>query len=268
MIRSLRCLWLSLIVLASVVVGCQNDPNPQKTRYRVSKAVQTAFNSDVTMIYQYDSLGRLQLVNEYPTVSAELTGVTPTAQTIIYYKSVTSEQIDRVDRRLTRPVLGEDGLEAGTQRLYHYDNQGRLSYVKESKALNGFTAFKLIQAFQYEYKADNLPLQLIVSGPPPLLERNIYTYKFDKGNAVHIDLTVVTARTTTPRSSESDVTFDKAPGVYSNFFAIYPGITSFNKNNVINANTTMINNERGLLAKRIKKGAYVDEVTEYTYELY
>ncbi|GAB3984832.1 hypothetical protein GCM10028806_60400 [Spirosoma terrae] len=262
-------LGVIMAMLAGLLVSCQSgEPTPKEPRYRVIKAAQTAFNLEVTMTYQYDSLGRLKFVNEYPSVDDNFSAGTPTAQTTVYYSNTKPLQIDHVERKLGVPTTDSDGKVAGSKRVYNYDDQGRLTYISESKALDDFKTLKFSQAFQYDYGTDKLPTTLIVSGPPPLLERNIYSYTFIDGNAVHIKLSSTTARTTKPVVSESDVQFDTAPGVYTNFFAIYPGITSFNKNNVINTNTTMVNDERGLLVKRVKKGNYIDEVTIYTYETY
>lgn len=262
--------WLSGIVLIVLMVGCrqkQEEPAPA-VRYRVSKAAQTAFDLDLTTTYQYDNQNRLVTVTEYPSVASSLTNVTPTAQSIVHYNATSPTHLDYTDRRLTKPELDGGELVYGSRRKFVYDAQGRIVIVSESKALNDFKSFRLIQTFQYDYRADNLPATLIISGEAPLLERNLYTYTFQDGNAVHVKLVITNARSTEPTLIEYDVRFDNSPGVYANFFAIYPGITSFNKNNLINANTTHFPDERGLLVKRVKKGAYVDDVTEYTYEAY
>lgn len=256
-----------ILALAGLGAGCHSN-EPEPVRYRVIQASQTAFNLEVTTTYRYDSLGRLVLVNEYPSIADTFLRVTPTALTRIYYNLTKPAQLDYVDRRLTKPKTDEDGLVAGTRRTYSYDDQGRIFYINESKALSDFTKFKFTQALQYEYGSTDLPSQLIISGPAPLLERDIYTYTFTGGNAVHLRLSVTSARSSNPVVTESDVDFDNAPNVYRNFFAIYPGITSYNKNNVINTNTTMYHDNRGLLAKRVRTGPYIDDVTVYTYETY
>ncbi|WP_338874803.1 hypothetical protein WBJ53_04205 [Spirosoma sp. SC4-14] len=261
-------IWYILAVVAGITFGCgSKDPAPIVT-YRVIRASETALDFEVSMLYAYDSLGRLKSVKEYNSIADDLSTVTPSAQTTVYYSAKTPNQIDYVDRRLTQSVNDASGAVVGSRRIFNYDSQGRLSYISESKAVGDFNTLKFVQSFQYDYGADNLPVTLIVSGPPPLLERDIYSYTFVNGNAVHIKLSLTTSKSSTPNVSESDVQFDDAPGVYTNFFAIYPGITSFNKNNVINANTTMVHDERGLLVKRVKKGNYIDDVTVYTYEAY
>ena len=258
-----RLFALALIVLTG---AChRNDPAP--AQYRIAKAAETAYNLVISMTYQYTGQGRLTSVKEYPSVADTLTKLTPAAQTTVYYNAKVPAQIDHTDRRLTKPVADVDGLVYGVRRVFSYDSQGRLSTVTESKVLDNFETFKLAQTFQYDYGPDNLPTTLTVSGGP-LQERDVYTYTFVNGNAVHIRLSITNARLTTPSVTESDVRFDDAPSVYYHYFAIYPGVTSFNKNNVINTNTTMYHDDRGLLVKRVKTGNYIDDVTVYSYETY
>lgn len=255
-----------LTVLMAACHRKTSDPAPTP-QYRIVKAAETAFNLAVTMTYQYDGQGRLALVTEYLSAADTLTKVTPAARTTVYYDAKTMAHIDHTDRRLTKPYTDADGLVYGTRRVFSYDGQGRLSSVIESKAVDDFRTFGLVQTFQYEYGTDNLPTTLTVSGGP-LQERDVYTYTFVNGNAVHIKLSVTSARSSTPAVTESDVRFDNAPSVYYHYFAIYPGITSFNANNVINTNTTLYHDDRGLLIRRVKTGNYVDDVTLYTYETY
>lgn len=259
--------WL-LVLLAGLTTACQRDGEPAPAvRYRIVKAAETGYNLAVTMTYEYNSQGKLMLVKEYPTAGDTLAKVTPTVQTTVQYNPTTPTHIDHTDRRLTKPYTDADGVVYGTRRVFSYDSQGRLSTVTESKALDDFKVFALTQTFTYAYGSDNLPTTLTVAGGP-LQERNVYTYTFVNGNAVRIRLSVSNARSPTPTITESDVRFDNAPGVYYGFFAIYPGITSFNKNNVINTNTTMFHDDRGLLVKRVRTGNYVDNVTLYSYETY
>lgn len=261
-------IWFILASIAGLGLGCgSTDPAPT-VKYRVIRASETALGLEVSMLYAYDSLGRLKSVKEYDSIADDLSAANPTAQTTVYYSTANPNQLDYVDRRLTQSVNDANGLVVGSRRGFSYNNQGLLSYVSESKAVGDFNTFKFTQSYQYDYGTDNLPVTLIVSGPPPLLERDIYSYTFLNGNAIHIKLSITTSKSTTPILSESDVQFDDAPGVYNSFFAIYPGITSFNKNNVVNTNTTMVHDERGLLVKRVKKGNYIDDVTVYTYETY
>lgn len=255
-----------LIVLGAACHRDKGDPDPVPS-YRIVKAAETAFNLAITMTYQYDGQGRLAFVTEYPSAADTLTKVTPTARTTVYYDATTPAHIDHTDRRLTKPVTGADGAVYGTRRVFSYDSQGRLSSVNESRAVDDFRTFADVQTFQYAYGADNLPITLTVLGGP-LQERDVYTYTFLNENAVHINLSVTNARSSTPTVTESDVRFDSAPSVYYHYFAIYPGITSFNANNVINANTTLYHDDRGLLTRRVKTGNYVDDVTLYTYETY
>jgi hypothetical protein len=258
--------WLFASVLIVLNVACQrNDPEPLP--YRVAKAAQTAYNLEVTITYQYDGQGRLASVKEYPSVADTLAKTTPAAQTTVYYNAQIPDHIDHTDRRLAKPVTDADGPVYGTRRVFSYDSQGRLSTVTESRATDDFRTFKLAQTFQYEYGPADLPTTLTISGGP-LQERDVYTYTFVNGNAVHIRLSITNSRLTTPSVTESDVRFDEAPSVYYHYFAIYPGITSFNKNNVINTNTTMYHDDKGLLVKRVKTGNYIDDVTVYSYETY
>lgn len=268
--RSKTVFYVVGFLLTAFGLSCQRsekgEPLPA-ARYRIVKAAQSAFNLEVTMTYQYDNQGRLMTVNEYPAIADTLAKIPAVARTSVYYDGVNPRQIDRADRWLTSPYRDADGLVSGTHRTFTYDGLGRLATVRESKALNDFKAFALSQTFEYAYGADNLPTSLTVSGGP-FQERDVYTYTFVNGNAVHIKLSVTNSRSPTPKLSESDVRFDDAPSVYYHFFAIYPGITSFNKNNVINTNTTLYHDDRGLLVKRVKTGNYIDDVTEYTYETY
>jgi hypothetical protein len=258
--------WLFAGVLIVLNIACQrNDPAP--AQYRIAKAAQTAYNLEISMTYQYDGQGRLASVKEYPSIADTLAKLTPVAQTTVYYNATTPTQISHTDRRLTKPVTDSDGLVSGIRRVFTYDSQGRLSTVTESKALDDFRTLKPAQLFQYQYGPDNLPTTLTVSGGP-LQERDVYTYTFVNGNAVHIKVSITNTRLTTPSVTESDVRFDEAPSVYYHYFAIYPGITSFNKNNVINTNTTMFHDDKGLLIRRVKTGNYIDDVTVYTYETY
>jgi hypothetical protein len=258
--------WLSAL-LTALNMGCHTyDPAPIP-RYRIAKAAETAHNLAVTMTYQYDGQGRLASVKEYLSVADTLARVTPAAQTTVFYNAKTPTHVDYTDRRLTKPVTTASGAIYGTRRVFSYDEKGRLSSVIESRATDDFKTFRLAQTFQYEYGLDSLPVSLTVVGGP-FQERNVYKYTFLNGNAVHIQLSVTSSRFSTPVMTESDVRFDNAPSVYYHYFAIYPGITSFNKNNVINTNTTLYHDDRGLLIKRVKTDFYVDDVTLYTYETY
>lgn len=262
--------WWIIFWLTVVTMGCsreRNEPAPT-TRYRVIKAAQTAFNFEQTTTYQYDNQNRLITVTEYPVVGDTFAKAMPIAQHIIHYDATLPTHLSYTDRRLAKPESANGELIYGSRRTFVYDTQGRIAIVSESDALNDFKSFRLTQTFQYEYGPDNLPATLIISGIAPLMERNVYVYTFQNGNAVHVKLTITNARSSNPTYFEYDVRFDEAPGVYTNFFALYPGITSFNKNNLINTNTAHINDERGLLIKRVKKGNYIDDVTEYTYETY
>lgn len=260
-------LWLTLLLLLG---GCRQGPDePVPTiRYRVIKAAQTAFNGNLTTTYQYDSQNRLVSVTEYPVVADTFARAIPTAQHTVHYDATLPTRLDYTDRKLTKPELDSGELIYGNRRKFVYDTQGRIAIISESKALNNFSSFRLTQTFQYEYGSDNLPATLIITGAPPLTERNVYVYTFQDANAVHVKLTITSSRSAEPTLFEYDVPFDNAPGVYTNFFAIYPGITSFNKNNLINTNTTHFHDERGLLVKRVKKGNIADDVTHYTYETY
>ena len=259
-------IWLFATALIALNVAChRNDPAP--AQYRIAKAAQKAYNLAISMTYQYDGQGRLATVKEYPSVADTLAKLTPAAQTTVYYNAARPTQIDYTDRRLTKPVTDSDGPFFGIRRVFTYDSQGRLATVTESKAVDNFETFKLAQTFQYQYGSDNLPTMLTVSGGP-LQERDVYTYTFVNGNAVHINLSITNSRLTTPSVTDSDVRFDEAPSVYYHYFAIYPGITSFNKNNVINTNTTMFHDDKGLLVKRVRTGSYIDDVTVYSYETY
>ncbi len=260
---------LAGVTLVGLAVGCGHEQEPEPTiRYRVVKAVQTAFNLALTTTYQYDNQNRLVSVIEYPSIADTLTKITPTAKSTVYYDVTSPTRPDYADRRLTKPKPEGGELVYGSRRKFVYDAQGRIAIVSESKAMNEFKSFRLAQTFQYGYNADNLPATLIISGAAPLLERNVYAYTFQNGNAVHVRLTITNARSSTPTLYEYDVRFDSAPGVYTNFFALYPGVTSFNKNNLINANTTHVHDERGLFIRRVKTGTYIDDVTQYTYETY
>lgn len=264
------CRWLLGFTLIILTVGCHQDqPDPASSaRYRVVKAAQTAFNLELTTTYQYDNQGRLVGVQEYPSIADTFAKATPIAISTVYYDATSPTHIDYSDRRLTKPERDNSGLVYGNRRKFTYDTQGRIAIVSESSASNEFKSFRLAQTFQYDYNADNLPATLIISGVAPLLERNVYAYTFQNGNAVHVKLAITNARSSIPTLFEYDVRFDDAPGVYTNFFALYPGITSFNKNNLINSNTTHFHDERGLLVKRVKTGVYIDDVTQYTYETY
>lgn len=264
------CRRLSGFALMALAMSCgqeQTEPAPT-TRYRVIKAAQTAFDLELTTTYQYDSQNRLAIVTEYPSIADTFARVTPVATTTIYYDATLPTHLDHTDRHLTKPDRMGGELIYGSRRKFNYDSQSRIAIISESDALDEFKKFQLTQTFQYNYQTDNLPGTLIISGVAPLLERSIYTYTFQNSNAVHIKLVVTNSRSPDPKFYEYDVQFDNAPGVYTNFFAIYPGITSFNKNNLINANTTHVHDERGLLVKRVKKGNYIDDVTQYTYETY
>ncbi|MDB5241244.1 MAG: hypothetical protein JWP57_1869 [Spirosoma sp.] len=261
-----RIWWLGAL-LTTLNVACHTYDAAPVPRYRITKAAQTAYNLAVTMTYQYDGQGRIASVKEYLSVADTLDRVTPVAQTTVNYDAKAPTHIDHTDRRLTKPQTDAEGPVYGTRRVFGYDKQGRLSSVIESRAIDDFKTFKLAQTFQYEYGSDNLPVSLTVAGGP-LQERDVYTYTFLNGNAVHIQLTVTNSRLSAPLVTESDVRFDDAPSVYYHYFAIYPGITSFNKNNVINTNTTLYHDDRGLLTRRVKTGYYVDDVTLYTYEVY
>ncbi|MBD2752780.1 hypothetical protein [Spirosoma validum] len=262
--------WLFICLLILVHVSCRqekDDPTPS-AHYRVVKAVQTAFDGNLTTTYQYDNQNRLSTVTEYPVVADTFAKAVPTAQHIVHYDATPPTYLDYTDRKLTKPELDGGELVYGSRRRFVYDTQGRIAIVSELKALANFQSFRLTQTFQYEYGPDNLPAALIISGVAPLSERNVYVYNFLNGNAVHVKLTITNARSSEPTFFEYDVQFDNAPGVYTNFFALYPGITSFNKNNLINTSTTHFHDERGLLVKRVKKGNYIDDVTTYTYETY
>jgi hypothetical protein len=260
-------IWLLGALLTALIVGCRTyDPAPIP-RYRITKAAQTAYNQAVTMTYLYDGQGRLASVKEYLSVADTLARVTPAAQTTVYYDAKNPTHVDYTDRRLTKPVTTASGSIYGTRRVFSYDNQGRLSSVIESRATDDFKTFRLAQTFQYEYGLDNLPVTLTVTGGP-FQERNVYTYTFLNGNAVKIRLSITSSRLSTPLVTETDVRFDNAPSVYYHYFAIYPGITSFNKNNVINTNTTLYHDDRGLLIRRVRTDFYADDVTLYTYETY
>lgn len=258
--------WLGAL-LTALNLSCQTyDPAPIP-RYRIVKAAQTAYNLAVSMTYHYDGQGRLASVKEYLSVADTLARLTPAAQTTVYYDAKSPTHVGYTDRRLTKPVNSTNGAIYGTRRVFSYDTQGRLSSVVESRALDDFKTFRLAQTFQYEYGLDNLPVSLTVAGGQ-FQERNVYKYTFLNGNAVHIQLTVTSSRLAAPVVTESDIRFDSAPSVYYHYFAIYPGITSFNKNNVINTNTTLFHDDRGLLIRRVKTDFYVDDVTLYTYETY
>lgn len=261
--------WLFCLILAGLMGGCRQEDDPAPSiRYRVVKAVQTAFEGNLTTTYQYDTQNRLVTVTEYPIVADTFAKAVPTAQHIVHYDPTSPTHLDYTDRKLTKPEPDGGELVYGNRRKFVYDTQGRIAIVSESKALNNFTSFRLTQTFQYEYGSNDLPATLIITGAAPLTERNVYSYTFQNGNAVHVKLAITSSRSSEPTLFEYNVQFDNAPGVYTNFFALYPGITSFNKNNLINTNTTHFHDERGLLVKRVKKGNYTDDVTTYTYETY
>ncbi|UFH54372.1 hypothetical protein [Spirosoma sp. KNUC1025] len=267
LVSAIRRIYLVVVLLSA---GCHQEEKPPTPaiRYRISKTVQTAFNFEQTTTYQYDGQNRLVAVREYPSIADTLANVTPTTVSTVNYQASAPARFDFTNQRLTKPAYTNGKLLYGLRRTFNYDSQGRIAVVTESNALDDFKNFQLFQTFQYEYGADNLPTTLIITGAAPLLERNVYGYTFENGNAAHVKLAITNSRSSVPTLLEYDVRFDEAPGIYFNFFAIYPGVTSFNKNNVINTNTTHYQDERGLLIKRVRKGNYIDEVTEYTYETY
>lgn len=264
-------LWLLGGLLTGLLTGCKDssdDLTPKPLRYRIAKAAETAYNLEMTLTYQYDIGGRLTTVTEYPAVD-NLMKETPTAQATVYYETNTSNRLERTDKRFTKPYIDGDGLVAGTRRTFSYDSLGRLALVNESKALDDFKKFVPTQSFRYEYNsADSLPTKLIVSGVGPSQARNVYLYTFENGNAVSIKLSRTSAQTTVNDTTESAIRFDTAPNVYYRYFAVFPGVTSFNRNNVIGRDVTLFHDERGLLVKRVRRDFYADDVTTYTYEAY
>jgi hypothetical protein len=251
-------------LLLITLLGCRSG-DADLQRYRVIRASEAAYGLKLTVTYQYDEQGRLTTIVDYPDTSA--TGPT-SAQTTVYYNPVQSSYIDHVDRRLTQPAIDADGVVTGTRRSYAYNDKGQLTTVNEFKAQADFDKLKLVQTYQYVYDTNGLPATLTITGPGPRYARDMYSFALTDGNAMLIGMTSTTAYTTVPRISQATVRFDEAPNIYNGFFALYPGITSFNRNNVITENTTHYHDSRGLLIRRVKMGAYIDDVTTYQYEAY
>ncbi|GEM_PF-5558091 len=253
---------IALLVIA--LLGCRsNDADLQ--RYRVIRASEMAYGLKLTMTYRYDEQGRLATITDYPDTSASGPA---SAQTTVFYTPDQPSNIDHVDRRLTRPTTDADGVVTGTRRTYVYNDKGQLATVNEWKAQADFDHLKLVQTYQYVYDFAGLPATLTLAGPGPLFARDMYNFTFTDGNAVLIGLTSTTAYTTSPGITQDTTRFDGAPNIYRNFFAVYPGITSFNRNNVITKKTTHYHDSRGLLIRRVKTGVYIDDVTTYQYEAY
>lgn len=251
-------------LLLIALIGCRaNDADLQ--RYRVVRASELAYGLRLTITYQYDGQGRLATIADYPDTTTS--GLT-TAQTTVYYDPAQPTHIDHVDRRLTQPTTDFDGIVTGTRRTYVYNDKGQLETVSESKAQADFDHLKLVQTYQYVYDATGLPATLTITGPGPRYARDMYSFTFADGNATLIGLTSTTAYVAQPRITQSTTAFDGAPNIYRNFFALYPGITSFNRNNVVTEKTTHYHDSRGLLIRRVKVGAYIDDVTTYRYEEY
>lgn len=251
-------------LLLITLFGCRAT-DADLRQYRVVRASQMGYGSKLTITYRYDEQGRLASIVDYPDTTAS--GPT-TAQTTVYYDPAQPTHIDHVDRRLTQPATDSDGPLTGTRRTYAYNANGQLSTVSESKAQADFDHLKPVQVYQYVYDANGLPATLTITGPAPRYARDMYSFTFTGGNAALIGLTSTTAYTTEPRITQDTTRFDGALNIYRNFFAVYPGITSFNRNNVITKNTTHYHDSRGLLVRRVKIGVYIDEVTTYWYEAY
>ena len=254
---------ISFLLLISLF-GCRAS-DADLRQYRVVRASETGYGVKATMTYSYDAQGRLATITDYPDTTAS--GPT-TAQTTVYYDAAQPTRIDHVDRRLTQPTTDVDGVVTGTRRTYVYNDKGQLETVGELKAQANFDQLKPVQAYQYVYDADGLPATLTITGPGPRYARDMYRFTFADGNATLVGLTSTTAYTAQPRITQSTVRFDGAPNIYRHFFALYPGITSFNRNNVVTENTTHYHDSRGLLIRRVKLGAYTDDITTYRYEAY
>lgn len=265
--RLLRTILLAALIGFQALIGCRStDVNP--ARYRITRATQLNYNSAASTTYRYDERGRLSVVTDYESASDTLTGITPTAQTTVYYQTDAPDNIDHADRRLVRPTTDPDGLVFGSRRVFSYDRDGRLLTVSEYKALAQFSTFKLLQTYHYDYGSNGLPATLTIVGFSPSQPRNVYTYTFENGNAVRIRLSATTAYSPVPAITEATVSFDDASSVYYHFFAVYPGITSFNRNNVVTSNTVHERDERGLLVRRTQNDFYGSTVTTYIYEAY
>ncbi len=253
-----------VVLLLTLLFSCRAS-DADLRQYRVVRASEAGYGVKATVTYNYDAQGRLATITDYPDTTA--TGPA-TAQTTVYYDASQPTRIDHVDRRLTQPITDADGGGAGTRRTYVYNDKGQLETVEELKAQVNFDQLKLVQTYQYVYDSDGLPATLTITGPGPRYARDMYRFTFVDGNATMIGLTSTTAYTVQPRITQSTVRFDGAPNIYRNFFALYPGITSFDRNNVVTENTTHYHDSRGLLIRRVKTGAYTDDVTTYRYEAY
>lgn len=251
-------------LLLIILLGCRaNDADLQ--RYRVIRASEVAYGLKLTVTYKYDEQGRLATITDYPDTSASGPA---SAQTTVFYTPDQPSNIDHVDRRLTRSTTDAEGVVTGTRRTYVYNGKGQLTTVNEWKAQADFDHLKPVQTYQYVYDFAGLPATLTITGPGPRYARDMYNFTFTDGNAALIGLTSTTAYTAAPRISQATVQFDEAANIYSGFVAIYPGITSFNRNNVVTENTVHYHDGRGLLVRRVKTGAYIDDVTTYWYEAY
>lgn len=256
--------WVSWVALLLTVAGCGSaDPGAQ--RFRVVRASQLNFDQRVTLTYQYDQQGRLARVVEYPDTAA---AGPITAQATITYDPAKPTHLAAVDKQLTRPYYDSDGLVVGIRRTYQYDDRDRLTIITESRAMGDFSQLKPTQRYEYIYGEGREPATLTITGPGPLFARDMYTYTFADGNAVGISTVSTTSQRNTPVITQSTVTFDKNPNVFGGFWAVYPGITSFNRNNIIASGVTLFHDSRGLLVRRVKAGAYIDDVTTYWYEAY
>ncbi len=253
-----------VVLLLTFLFGCRTS-DADLRQYRVVRASEIGYGVKVTMTYSYDAQGRLATITDYPDTTASGPA---TAQTTVYYDASQPTRINHVDRRLAQPTTDFDGIVTGTRRTYAYNEKGQLETVGELKAQADFDQLKPVQTYQYVYDSDGLPATLTVTGPGPRYARDMYRFTFTDGNATLVGLTSTTAYTAQPRITQSTVRFDGAPNIYRNFFALYPGITSFNRNNVITENTTHYHDSRGLLIRRVKTGAYTDDVTTYRYEAY